>query len=84
MLTWTNIAKCVHKELKVNFHSENNSQQMFHEDISEYVAQLQLHMTLQARNLVPTLTEVKQNSRHQLLQETQAVVEKLASRQSIS
>ena len=83
MLTWTNIAKCVYKELKVNFHSENNSQQMFHEDISEYVAQLQLHMTLQARNLVPTLTEVKQSSRHQLLQETQAVVEKLASRQSI-
>jgi hypothetical protein len=53
------------------------------EDISEYVAQLQLHMTLQARNLVPTLTTEKAtDSRTQMLQETQALVEKLASRQS--
>jgi hypothetical protein len=53
------------------------------EDISEYVAQLQLHMTLQARNLVPTLTTEKTtDSRTQMLQETQALVEKLASRQS--
>ena len=59
----------------------NNSQEMFREDISEYVAQLQLHMALQARNLVPTLTEAS-SSRHQLLQETQATIEKLASRQS--
>ena len=59
----------------------NNSQEMFREDISEYVAQLQLHMALQARNLVPTLTETS-SSRHQLLQETQATIEKLASRQS--
>ena len=59
----------------------NANQETFREDISEYVAQLQLHMALQARNLVPTLTEVN-NSRHQLLQETQATIEKLASRQS--
>ena len=59
----------------------NNNQETFREDISEYVAQLQLHMALQARNLVPTLTEVS-NSRHQLLRETQATIEKLASRQS--
>ena len=54
----------------------------FREDISEYVAQLQLHMALQARNLVPTLTEVTDNSRQKMLQEAQATVEKLASRQS--
>ncbi|HEY9706546.1 MAG TPA: hypothetical protein V6C58_29200 [Allocoleopsis sp.] len=49
------------------------------EDFSEYVAHLQLHMTLQARNLVPTLTQVS-DSREQLLQQTQAHFEKLASR----
>lgn len=59
--------------------TKNNRE--FHEDISEYVAQLQLHMALQARNLVPTLTSVN-SSRHQLLHETQANIEKLASRQS--
>ncbi|MEQ8465402.1 hypothetical protein [Coleofasciculus sp. E1-EBD-02] len=53
-----------------------------HEDISEYVAQLQLHMALQARNLVPTLTKAV-DSREQLLQQTQATVEKLASRQAV-
>lgn len=68
---------------------------LFHEDISEYVAQLQLHMTLQARNLVPSLDsqQITQNenknqnqveeSRQQLLAETQANVEKLVSRQEI-
>ena len=59
--------------------TKNNRE--FREDISEYVAQLQIHMALQARNLVPTLTNVD-CSRHQLLQETQATIEKLASRQS--
>jgi len=54
----------------------------FHEDISEYVAQLQLHMALQARNLVPTLTKAV-DSREQLLQQTQATLEKLASRQAV-
>lgn len=52
------------------------------EDISEYVAHLQLHMALQARNLVPTLTKVA-DSREQLLHQTQANVEKLVSRQAI-
>ena len=61
--------------------SSETEQQIFREDISEYVAQLQLHMALQARNLVPTLTDVT-DSREQMLQETQAVIEKLASRQS--
>jgi len=50
------------------------------EDFSEYVAHLQLHMTLQARNLVPTLTTVA-DSREQLLQQTQANFEKIVSRQ---
>lgn len=49
------------------------------EDFSEYVAHLQLHMALQARKLVPTLTEAV-DSREQLLQQTQAHIEKLVSR----
>ncbi|ELS03412.1 hypothetical protein Xen7305DRAFT_00031360 [Xenococcus sp. PCC 7305] len=54
----------------------------FREDISEYVAQLQLHMALQARNFLPTLTDVT-SPREQLLQTTQANIEKLVSRQSL-
>lgn len=52
-----------------------------HEDVSEYVAHLQLHMTLQARKLVPTLAKQAANSREQLLQQTQADFEKVVSRQ---
>ncbi len=51
------------------------------EDFSEYVANLQLHMALQARNLVPTLTQTGVDSREQLLHQTQATFEKLISRQ---
>ena len=40
--------------------------EQFREDISEYVAQLQLHMTLQARNFLPSLTDIT-NSREQML-----------------
>ncbi|MGL5940785.1 MAG: hypothetical protein ACRC2S_10400 [Waterburya sp.] len=62
----------------------NQDQELWREDIAEYVAQLQLHMALQARNLVPTLTNITvTNSRQQLLQETQAIAEKFASRQSL-
>lgn len=50
------------------------------EDFSEYVAQLQLHMALQARNLVPSLNNTG-DSRHHLLHQTQADIEKLISRQ---
>ncbi|MGK7950737.1 MAG: hypothetical protein AB4368_18650 [Xenococcaceae cyanobacterium] len=57
-----------------------SEQNLLREDISEYVAQLQLHMTLQARNLVPTLKEVN-DPRGQMLHEAQAIVEKLVSRQ---
>jgi hypothetical protein len=51
------------------------------EDMSDYVANLQLHMTLQARNLVPTLKEAV-DSREALLQQTQATFEKYVSRQN--
>jgi len=41
-------------------------------------------MALQARNLVPSLTNTAMtNSRQQMLQETQAIAEKFASRQSL-
>jgi hypothetical protein len=54
------------------------------EDLSEYVAHLQMHMTLQARNLVPSMhAPIDRNAdrRNELLQETQASFEKLISRQ---
>ena len=66
----------------MDLHSAQASNNFFREDISEYVAELQLHMTLQARNLVPNLTQVA-DSREQLLQQTQANIEKLVSRQAI-
>ncbi len=53
------------------------------EDFSEYVAHLQLHMALQARNLVPTLSQTVVDSREQLLHQTQATFEKLVSRQAL-
>jgi hypothetical protein len=70
------------KEDTLDLHSAQAPNDFFHEDISEYVAQLQLHMTLQARNLIPTLTKAT-DSREQLLQQTQANIEKLVSRQAI-
>jgi hypothetical protein len=49
-------------------------------EISDYVAHLQLHMALQARNLVPDT--LKTGDKLQvLLHETQAHCEKLSSRQ---
>ncbi len=53
------------------------------EDFSEYVAHLQLHMALQARNLVPTLKQTQADSREELLHQTQANFEKLISRRAI-
>jgi hypothetical protein len=50
------------------------------EEMSEYVAHLQMHMALQARNLVPTLIDAV-DSRELFLYQTQAHFEKLASRQ---
>ena len=66
----------------MEWQANHTGQQQSQEDIGDYVAQLQLHMALQARNLVPTLTDVS-DSRQQMLQETQAIVEKWVSRQSI-
>jgi hypothetical protein len=70
------------KEDTLDLHSAQAQNDFFREDISEYVAQLQLHMALQARNLVPTLTKAR-DSREQLLEQTQANIEKLVSRQAI-
>jgi hypothetical protein len=74
---------CFEEENTLNLQASQTNEENFHEDISEYVAQLQLHMALHARNLVPTLTNAT-DSRHQLLQETQANIEKLVSRQVFS
>lgn len=52
------------------------------EDLSEYVAHLQLHMALQARNLVPCIGQ-GEDSREQLLRQTQADFEKFVSRQTL-
>lgn len=50
------------------------------EACSDYVAHLQLHMTLQARNLVPSLSQ-SSDRRESLLHQTQADLEKMTSRQ---
>ena len=54
------------------------------EPIHDYVAQLQLHMTLQARKLVPThqagLSPENLHDRQQLLAVSQADAERLVSR----
>lgn len=51
-------------------------------EICDYVTQLQLHMALQARHLIPGLKQPSQrDSRMQLLHQTQADMEKSASRQ---
>ncbi|NER82671.1 MAG: hypothetical protein F6K42_24560 [Leptolyngbya sp. SIO1D8] len=50
------------------------------EACSDYVAHLQLHMTLQAKNLVPSLSQ-NSDSREDLLHQTQADLEKMTSRQ---
>lgn len=74
-----------------------NDSTLMGQEISEYVAELQVHMTLHARNLVPPLqsttishNRLKQNtvkpnndSREQLIRETQAQLEKLISRQRL-
>lgn len=71
--------------LVANFQQFSNP--ALREDFSEYVAHLQLHMALQARNLVPTLTQTSSHqtpdSREQLLHQTQADFEKFISRQEL-
>ena len=68
-------------EHTLHLNSNSISDHASREDLSEYVAHLQLHMTLQARNLVPTLTRAA-DSRQEMLQQTQATFEKHVSRQS--
>lgn len=50
------------------------------EDVRDYVAHLQLHMSLQSRNLLPHLNQVK-DSRDNLLYQTQVQIEKITSRE---
>lgn len=50
------------------------------EACSDYVAHLQLHMALQAKNLVPSLAQSSDRREH-LLHQTQADLEKMISRQ---
>jgi len=52
------------------------------EDVSDYVAHLQIHMSLQSRNLLPQIDQVK-DSRDNLLYQTQANIEKLTSRELV-
>jgi hypothetical protein len=54
------------------------------EDFCDYVADLQLHMSLQARNLVPPLSQIKSDTRTQSLHKTLATIEKQVSRQRFS
>jgi hypothetical protein len=58
-----------------------NQNESLGSELSEYVAHLQVHMALQSRNLVPALGGDRNDSRSQLLQETQADFEKIVSRQ---
>jgi hypothetical protein len=67
----------------LNRQSVTHHHQLNSEQISQYVAELQVHMALAARNLVPSF-DLNTDSRSQLLQETQAHFEKLASRQELA
>jgi triphosphoribosyl-dephospho-CoA synthetase len=78
----SNQQRSYRKEDTLDLHSAQAPNDFFRENISEYVAELQLHMALQARNLIPTLTKAS-DSREQFLQQTQATIEKLVSRQAI-
>lgn len=49
-------------------------------ELSDYVAHLQLHMSLQSRNLLPKINQ-NQDHRSNLLYETQAMTEKFTSRE---
>ena len=50
------------------------------EGVGSYVADMQLHMTLQAKNLLPSFAD-RGDVMEGLLREAQEVAEKLASRQ---
>ncbi len=77
------MASTLGKENTLHRHSHSIPNPADREDLSDYVAHLQLHMALQARNLVPRLTQAA-DSREELLHQTQATFEKFVSRQSYS
>lgn len=56
--------------------------QSMKDDVRDYVAHLQLHMSLQSRNLLPSMNQVK-DSRNNLLYQTQATIEKHTSRELV-
>lgn len=56
--------------------------QSMKDDVRDYVAHLQLHMSLQSRNLLPSMNQVK-DSRNNLLYQTQATIEKYTSRELV-
>ena len=67
--------------MKNNFNSpaEKNFPMGSQAGVGGYVADMQLHMTLQAKNLLPSLEE-QGETMEALLREAQAAAEKLASR----
>jgi hypothetical protein len=89
----TAILRCVTLEIKGHVypytcvsHQANNMQGTvspahLQEQMPDYVAHLQIHMALQARNLLPSMTINSMDHRSQLLHKTQADFEKLISRQ---
>ncbi len=67
--------------MRGNAVTSNKSVALQQGDLSEYVIHLQLHMALQARNLVPNLSNnLTPDSRSKMLSSTQADFERLASR----
>lgn len=79
----TSLSRIINKKEETLNLSAIANDDTIREDLSEYVAQLQLHMSLQAKNLVPNLHHQVEDSRGQLLHQTQAIIEKMTSRQTI-
>lgn len=65
------------KAMNLNSNTVNYSSQ---EDVSDYVAHLQLHMSLQSRNLLPSMNKTKDQN-HNFVYESQATIEKFTSRE---
>ena len=64
-----------------NTNSAKDFSMTCNEGVGSYVADMQLHMTLQAKNMLPSLDNEDDDKVEALLREAQAVAEKLASRQ---
>lgn len=78
MVERTNKALILHSSSK-KMKFESGTSHDHQEDLKDYVAQLQLHMSLQSKNLLPHLNNGK-DKRDNLLYQTQANIEKLTSR----